>query len=96
MVVNFGNMVAERILAEHPNVRVVHHVYSNHARLPDKVQPLSGTGAIVSHWCGREAFGYNHAEPGFSDGNARYRDGWNRWLELVDHIGIYCYYGHYS
>ena len=96
MVVNFGNMVAERILAEHPKARVVHHVYSNHARPPDKVQPLSGTGAIVSHWCGGEAFGYNHAEPGFSDGNRRYRAGWNRWLELVDHIGIYCYYGHYS
>ena len=58
--------------------------------------PHPKTGAVLSHWCGEEAFRYNHAEPGFSAGNARYRDGWRRWLDLVDHIGIYCYYGHYA
>ncbi|MAE65965.1 MAG: hypothetical protein CMJ18_16965 [Phycisphaeraceae bacterium] len=96
MVIHFGNEVAARIRAEYPEITVVHHAYSNHSTAPDKVMPARGTGVVLAHWVGKESFAYNHAQPGFSDANATYRDQWHRWAKITDHVGCKPYYGHYN
>lgn len=96
MVFHFANEVAKRVRAVYPGVWILCMAYSNYSTAPDHVRPGPGVAPMLAYWTSGDSFGINHAKPGMSAGNAKFRDQFRKWSAMSEAVTTYPYYGHYG